>query len=1462
MKKKKQKRTFESNPKFGFRKAVGRGVVSAIIGLSTISAYSVGVAQADENDVNINYKYVSTDELTTDEMRLITSELPDKVKSDTDVFVVYRKNSTKNKELPKTGTHIFPSATLIGAGFLIVALSFGKQTNRKRLKIKSLILFSTVGGLTVSSVSAITSYKLSNYNHVEQLRVGDFFPTGRVDIEGYSFVGYISEEVLKENNLSLNNIKQEIEFEKPEDSQNVSKFNLNNNQKDPKLPSSSTESEGKTETNTRYEQRDFVAPKIIRRDDPNLYEGEEKILQEGKEGYTNYAITDTYLNNKLIDTKSVPIEVIKPEDKIILYGTKVKESKPINVQGVKEANIAVPSITEEVISEEEVGTVDANTSDNTNSKVVKDTEASSVQTDDNNLSAENSSKDSLDSSVNTVTNLPSVPQKSSTKNRTVIVKEELAYDVVVEEDSNLEQGKTIIENDGQFGLKEKRQEVTVVDGVEVSRTTVSENLVREPVNKVIRVGVGTQKESKEDITSSSTGEVNKEEQGKTNENLIKTEPVKETYSMEIKDSTSKKVVRDASEIEQISKDTESNFNISYLTPEKRVQLKTIEIYDNSILEGQRQLKEVQASYVTVLIKRKREQRGTKENIENVLVADIPLITRIELVGTKKSIPLTGYVYNSEKKILEETDVKIYNGDSVESTVKTDVEGYLFYHFEPNKQYKLIADGFESEIIVNKDSTYNIVNVKGEFSPGMGHKDEGVNYKLKPDVIHLAYTDLQVLSDDGKKVILSAPINVQVGDVIVIPPGAYTRTSAIKVNSIIQENGKSIIIYDKPSIYDVLDYYELDSKTVNLADAHFIPAKNVIEIDNSKIDTEESTVSERFSQNIGLVKGTHELSVGIRDNLEVGVKIGLDGSVEVGGRISTNKSDNSSFVIKPKFKVDLELYGQLTFAKWELKKKDNNNDSDDRKMLIKLGEIPLPIQEDLFLSLPIYAVLSGSGDLKVNLETGFSLSSKFEFENFKLKKDKSDDNSKIDKNFELSVELSGEAKLGADLKIIPQILETDLPIFIHTESGIKATSSVTSKEPNMTALPKFKIYVESGIKTDEKKLGIDAEEKFFEYEYEINSMKKSKDDKSKKSKNRLEKTPESLDKFVKLEMQDNQNNNYSETTGYGAKGNRFIFNEYTGDFTLIHYYNDGTDPDFSSTITQGKLNYSTKVDPKTRISTTHIDSLDINSVIYSINREPNIVSNDLIKLKYEIEGKTVIDKSFDGMSEWIEPINPISNKRQSKRFPINKIIKLKPGEKSDPFKILHFNDSWIGSSWGDIEVQFENTVGKAREKDVDSLFKKLNKPFIFSSGAGAWSNSLVFEASGRFKGTYSDTDMVTDRNLPYKAERYLSIYNGRFDEIKKVNDYEYSVILSELKYPEPNQERVSDNILIKTADPYGLGNSKSIGDEFIIYLAGRRTDDLPDSLKVDAREVIGKDKKLTHAVLFNKKYGYAFVEGKI
>lgn len=1456
MKKKKQKRTFESNPKFGFRKAVGRGVVSAIIGLSTISAYSVGVAQADENDVNINYKYVSTDELTTDEMRLITSELPDKVKSDTDVFVVYRKNSTKNKELPKTGTHIFPSATLIGAGFLIVALSFGKQTNRKRLKIKSLILFSTVGGLTVSSVSAITSYKLSNYNHVEQLRVGDFFPTGKVDIEGYSFVGYISEEVLKENNLSLNNIKQENDFEKTEDSQKVSKINLNNNQKDPKLPSSSTESEGKTETNTRYEQRDFVAPKIIRRDDPNLYEGEEKILQEGKEGYTNYAITDTYLNNKLIDTKSVPIEVIKPEDKIILYGTKVKESRPINIQGIKEANIAVPSITEEVISEEEVGTVDANTSDTTNSKVVKDTEASSVQTDDNNLSAENSSKDSLDSSVNTVTNLPSVPQKSSTKNRTVIVKEELAYDVVVEEDSNLEQGKTIIENDGQFGLKEKRQEVTVVDGVEVSRTTVSENIVKEPVNKVIRVGVGTQKESKEDITSPSTGEVNKEEQGNTNEKLINTEPVKETYSMEIKDSTSKKVVRDSSEIEQISKDTEGNFNISYLTPEKRVQLKTIEIYDNSILEGQRQLKEVQASYVTVLIKRKREQKGTKENIENVLVADIPLITRIELVGTKKSIPLTGYVYNSDKKILEETDVKIYNGDSVESTVKTDVEGYLFYHFEPNKQYKLIADGFESEIIVNNDSTYNIVNVKGEFSPGMGHKDEGVNYKLKPDVIHLAYTDLQVLSDDGKKVILSAPINVQVGDVIVIPPGAYTRTSAIKVNSITLEKGKSTIVYEKPSINDVLDYYELDSKAVSLADAHFIPNHNVVQIDDTTSTNDEDLVFERYSKELQLGEATHKFSLGKRDKSEFTVEFSLGGSIEVGGRISTrNNDENNIFYVRPNFTVGFKFYSQIfNFGEKDLYKKE-----------IPLGHIPLPVQADLFLELPIYFVITASGDVKLTLGTEFSLTSNIELENFKMKKNKTSDNSKISSKTEFNIETTGEIKSGLQFKIKPQVMNLDVPVNVEFLVGGLGELTQEFGKPTQGEPPKLYLYAEGGVEFEELNFKDKQFEggKFLELKYELKGADKSTKSEVGKKKNVVKNKPKNLNEFVSLNMMLVQDNDYLDTTGFGAKGNRFIFNEYTGDFTLIHYYNDGSsETDFSNTITQGKLNYTTKVDPNTRISTTHIDSLDIDSVIYSINKEPNIVSNDLIKLKYEIEGKTVIDKSFDGMSEWIEPINPISNKRQSKRFPINKIIKLKPGEKSDPFKILHFNDSWIGSSWGDIEVQFENTVGKAREKDVDSLFKKLNKPFIFSSGAGAWSNSLVFEASGRFKGTYSDTDMVTDRNLPYKAERYLSIYNGRFDEIKKVNDYEYSVILSELKYPEPNQERVSDNILIKTADPYGLGNSKSIGDEFIIYLAGRRTDDLPDSLKVDAREVIGKDKKLTHAVLFNKKYGYAFVEGKI
>ncbi|MDO4611369.1 MAG: G5 domain-containing protein [Candidatus Saccharibacteria bacterium] len=73
--------------------------------------------------------------------------------------------------------------------------------------------------------------------------------------------------------------------------------------------------------------------------------------------------------------------------------------------------------------------------------------------------------------------------------RTLTVQEEIAFSEEEVKDYNLAPGMREVRQLGEIGLKEKIYEVNYVDGVEVSRELISETTLREPVKKIIAVGV-------------------------------------------------------------------------------------------------------------------------------------------------------------------------------------------------------------------------------------------------------------------------------------------------------------------------------------------------------------------------------------------------------------------------------------------------------------------------------------------------------------------------------------------------------------------------------------------------------------------------------------------------------------------------------------------------------------------------------------------------------------------------------------------------------------------------------------------------------------------------------------------------------------------------------------------------------------------------------------------------------------
>ncbi len=66
--------------------------------------------------------------------------------------------------------------------------------------------------------------------------------------------------------------------------------------------------------------------------------------------------------------------------------------------------------------------------------------------------------------------------------------EELDFKTLRQNDGNLEKGKTRVEREGKKGVKERKIEITYEDGEEVEREVLSEEIIKEPVNRVVKVG--------------------------------------------------------------------------------------------------------------------------------------------------------------------------------------------------------------------------------------------------------------------------------------------------------------------------------------------------------------------------------------------------------------------------------------------------------------------------------------------------------------------------------------------------------------------------------------------------------------------------------------------------------------------------------------------------------------------------------------------------------------------------------------------------------------------------------------------------------------------------------------------------------------------------------------------------------------------------------------------------------------
>ena len=1022
----------ERRRKFSLRKISGIGAVSAVIGIIGFSSLPLGTVSATEPDITVNYKYATTDELTETDKELIVNELPNNLVDGSDLFVIYRKDNANNT-LPNTGSNVLPLASVVGTGLLLVAFIIKKTGKADKKIVKSILSISLVGGvLTVTTVSALTVATLSNYNHTETISAGATFPDGRVNISGYHFVGYIDgKDVVTNSTTTVTPLPSQ---------RNTMKDTINSTDK-PEKDDIDDSSRGKV---------DPVEPIIPPKEDESVKPVDPKVIDkiikvddsgnalEDVTGYTKVSTSQPVETREVQDGQLVIIRTVTE-----VYKKDTVSEEKTTTDLLKETNVVIPSTLVEILSEEVVeDETQVTTTPTANSTSVKPTVEKNSEIENKGATSSTGSsvgedkKEEITSPVEaSSSSLETIAEPTIVKAKKVIrtmrTTEDIPFEVVVKKDSSLAEGETKVETEGKLGKKVSIQKITLVDNVETVKETISETR-EEPQNKVVLVGTkktATQPTTSEVVPSASSATTLADESKATTQK----HSLPSYYTVEVTESENKTVVTDREKVRELVKDRTPLLNLIAPDGEKLVQVKVIEVYDNTILAGQRQLQDIQASYVTVNVKKKRDITSKEQQTELVITKDIPLITKVYHIGTKtngisrKDVVVSGHAYDSKSNVIEEKSVSIYKDNELVAETNTDFDGYMFTHLITNQSYILKSDGFEAKITPLPYGEPIIENIKGHFELGRKYSDDMIDYHLKSKVIYVNDGQYQSEIDDGKKVVLSKEIDARVGDILIIPPSKIYETSkAIKINSIRTINNQSVIEYSVPSLYEVVQNINTKAWSSNINRATFIPAEGVTVKKASNTD-------QGLFRSVSLEGSLPIVSIPLlsKDNIKGTLSFNISGKVwsdAVDLNFWIPKIDFMNFDINKKLSFTTE--GSLEFS----------TSKNIKSLEIPLGELILPTPvTGVTVNIPISIKTTVKGSLRVSVSSTYSIQDSIKLKNWSPEYKRT-----VNHTMKVGeVKAKATVKRGPEIKVKPKILGIDtVSVSANAGAAIEASYSKT------------------------------------------------------------------------------------------------------------------------------------------------------------------------------------------------------------------------------------------------------------------------------------------------------------------------------------------------------------------------------------------------------------------------------------
>ncbi|MGQ7358877.1 G5 domain-containing protein [Streptococcus suis] len=777
-------------------------------------------------------------------------------------------------------------------------------------------------------------------------------------------------------------------------------------------------------------------------------------------------------------TMSVPTvneEVISEE--IIVSEQQVEESVEVSSSVTTTLGISV----EEGVDSTENGQVSGATAAN-----IGDSNTNATDIETGNKTDGNSQSEGVQPSTTPI--LPETEKVLKTVEihttvRTVRLTEEIPFEVVLKEDTTLPANQTVVEQEGQMGQRITVQEIRLVDGVETERNLISENEERAPKNHIIRVGTGSSVIKNDTSVSSSesasTGPTEKNHQVLT-EVIDKpsvaeqvTTGVQETYSIEINEIILDKEVPQEEIVRLVEVDSRY-INLANLSNPNLSQVKIVDIYDSSLQAGTRQLESIQAAYVTLNIRKKQEGEDNADTTELVYTRELPVITKVYKIGTQaidrtgkpiEKIAVSGYVYNQEGLALEENEVRVVLDGKLVDTIKTDVEGYTYTHLVPNKVYTLESGQFKSQVMAISGTDPLVINEQGQFLLGKRIVDETGRVQLNPQIIYLNDAYYQTLEDNGVSVVLSNELDVQVGDVIVIPPTKiYETLKAIKVTKVINQNGQATVLYEQPNIFEVIKDIDIDKFEFDLSEAVFIPSDGVkivkeqqignstlrsIDISHS-LDISGELDGTEIEGNLTLSKNSidSEIKVSQSDiDADLGpFKIGGEVELTIGGKLSSNSIQFTNiFSSIGHSNIDIGVDGQIAvtgklglFTDDEMENgglSDSQIEKINEKLKklqdrfkiqgshqFKLGKVQFPVLGSGHVELDLNLEFGIDGSLTVSVSQEVKTGVKFWIKDWVPRLE----NAKLTREFIFNgLEVEAEAEIGPSLDVGVSLFAIDL-----------------------------------------------------------------------------------------------------------------------------------------------------------------------------------------------------------------------------------------------------------------------------------------------------------------------------------------------------------------------------------------------------------------------------------------------------